>query len=72
MSEGKVKWFNAQKGYGFIAAADGRDIFVHYSTIGGDGFRTLDEGDAVSFDITEGEKGPRATNVAPLSEPPTS
>jgi cold shock protein len=69
MLEGKVKWFNPRKGYGFIATPDGRDIFVHYSNIGGEGFKTLDEGDAVTFDVVEGEKGPRATNVMPLSPP---
>ena len=63
MVEGKVKWFNPRKGYGFIATADGRDVFVHYASIAGDGFKTLDEGDSVSFDIVEGEKGLRATNV---------
>lgn len=67
MSDGKVKWFNPRKGYGFIAAPDGRDIFVHYSSISGDGYRTLAEGDAVSFDIVEGEKGLRAENVIPQS-----
>jgi len=63
MSEGKVKWFNPRKGYGFIATDDGRDIFVHYASISGDGYRTLAEGDAVTFDIVEGEKGLRAENV---------
>ncbi len=63
MADGKVKWFNPRKGYGFIGTTDGRDVFVHYSSIGGDGFKTLDEGDTVSFDIVEGEKGLRATNV---------
>ena len=63
MSEGKVKWFNPRKGYGFIAADDGRDVFVHYSDITGDGYRTLVEGDTVSFDTVEGEKGLRAENV---------
>ena len=63
MSDGKVKWFNPRKGYGFIATADGRDIFVHYSSISGDGYKTLVEGDAVTFDIVEGEKGLRAENV---------
>ncbi len=67
MSDGTVKWFNPKKGYGFIAAADGRDVFVHYSSISGDGYRTLEEGDSVSFDIVEGEKGPRAENVVPKS-----
>jgi CspA family cold shock protein len=71
MSDGKVKWFNPKKGYGFIAAADGRDVFVHYSSISGNGYRTLDEGDSVSFDIVEGEKGPRAENVIPKSDSET-
>ncbi len=65
MPEGKVKWFNTRKGYGFISSADGPDIFVHYSNISGDGYRTLNEGDAVSFDVVEGEKGLRAENVVP-------
>jgi CspA family cold shock protein len=63
MSEGKVKWFNPRKGYGFIATDDGRDIFVHYANISADGFKTLSEGDPVSFEIVEGEKGLRAENV---------
>ncbi len=63
MVEGKVKWFNPRKGYGFIGTDDGRDVFVHYSSIAGDGFKTLDEGDTVQFDVVEGEKGLRATNV---------
>ncbi len=63
MPEGKVKWFNPRKGYGFIATADGRDVFVHYSSISGDGYKSLVEGDPVSFDIVEGEKGLRAENV---------
>ncbi|OHB66851.1 MAG: cold-shock protein [Planctomycetes bacterium RBG_13_60_9] len=67
MSEGKVKWFNPRKGYGFIGTADGRDVFVHYSSINGEGFKTLEEGDTVLFDIVEGEKGLRATNVVPKS-----
>ncbi len=67
MSEGTVKWFNSRKGYGFIGTNDGRDVFVHYSSIAGDGFKTLGEGDVVQFDITEGEKGLRATNVVPKS-----
>jgi CspA family cold shock protein len=65
MLEGKVKWFNPRKGYGFIGTDDGRDVFVHYSSIAGDGFKTLGEGDTVLFDIAEGEKGLRATNVVP-------
>ena len=63
MSDGKVKWFNPRKGYGFIATTDGRDIFVHYSSISGDGYKTLAEGDPVTFDVVEGDKGLRAENV---------
>ena len=63
MSDGKVKWFNPRKGYGFIATEDGRDIFVHYSSISGDGYKTLVEGDTVTFDIIQGDKGLRAENV---------
>lgn len=69
MSDGTVKWFNQRKGYGFLCTADGREIFVHYSNISGEGFKTLAEGDPVSFDIVEGEKGPRAQNVIPKSAP---
>jgi len=65
MPDGKVKWFNPRKGYGFIAAADGKDVFVHYSSITSQGYKTLDEGDEVSFDVVEGEKGLRAENVVP-------
>jgi len=68
MSAGTVKWFNSRKGYGFIATADGRDVFVHYANIESGGFKTLAEGDAVTFDIVEGEKGPRAEKVAPVEE----
>ncbi len=67
MSEGTVKWFNSRKGYGFIATTDGNDVFVHYSNIASDGYKTLNEGDSVSFDIVEGEKGLRADNVVQLS-----
>jgi len=67
MAEGTVKWFNPRKGYGFIATADGRDLFVHYSSISGDGYKTLVEGDAVTFEIVEGEKGQRAQNVVAKS-----
>ena len=63
MPDGTVKWFNPRKGYGFIATAEGHDVFVHYASISGDGYKTLAEGDTVSFDIVEGEKGPRAENV---------
>jgi CspA family cold shock protein len=61
---GKVKWFNEKKGYGFIERDEGGDVFVHFSAIKGDGFRTLAEGQAVEFDIVQGEKGPQASNVA--------
>jgi CspA family cold shock protein len=61
--EGKVKWFNPRKGYGFIVTGDGRDVFVHYSNIEGGGYKTLDEGDPVTFEVVEGEKGLRAENV---------
>ena len=67
MSDGKVKWFTPRKGYGFIATSDGRDIFVHYSSISGDGYKTLVEGDPVTFDIVDGEKGLRAENVVAKS-----
>ena len=63
MANGTVKWFNDQKGYGFIKQEDGPDIFVHYSGIIGDGFKTLKEGDQVTFDIEQGKKGPAAVNV---------
>ena len=63
MSEGTVKWFNPAKGYGFIASADDQEIFVHYSSISSEGFKKLAEGDAVRFDIVNGEKGLRAENV---------
>ena len=63
MATGKVKWFNNTKGYGFITAEDGTDVFVHHSDIQGEGFKSLDEGDAVEFDITQGDKAPKAANV---------
>ncbi len=63
MSKGTVKWFNNQKGYGFITAEDGKDVFVHYSGLNMEGFKTLEEGAAVEFDITDGAKGPQAVNV---------
>ena len=66
MAEGVVKWFNEKKGYGFISMEDGKDIFVHYSSISTPGFKTLAEGDKVSFDIEDGNRGPVAKNVQKL------
>ena len=66
MAEGKVKWFNGQKGFGFIEKDEGGDVFVHFSAIQGAGFKTLVEGQRVSFDVTQGKKGPAAENVKPL------
>jgi CspA family cold shock protein len=63
MSKGKVKWFNEAKGYGFIQQAEGDDVFVHFSAIVGDGYRTLAEGETVEFEITESDGRPHATNV---------
>ena len=63
MVQGTVKWFNESKGYGFITRDDGDDVFAHYSAIDGNGFKTLTEGDTVSFDIVEGNKGPKAINI---------
>lgn len=63
MSKGTVKWFNNQKGYGFITAEDGKDVLVHFSGLNMEGFKTLEEGAAVEFDITDGAKGPQAVNV---------
>jgi cold shock protein len=62
-NKGTVKWFNGEKGYGFIMQDDGPDVFVHYSAIVGEGFRNLDEGDNVEFEITDGPKGKQAQNV---------
>jgi CspA family cold shock protein len=66
MARGRVKWFNAQKGYGFIEVEGGTDVFVHYSAIQMPGFRTLEEGQQVQFELQDGEKGPHANNVLPL------
>ncbi|HPT82964.1 MAG TPA: cold shock domain-containing protein [Limnochordia bacterium] len=63
---GKVKWFSAEKGYGFIECEDGEDVFVHFTAIQGSGFRTLNEGEEVSFDIVQGDRGPQAANVVRL------
>jgi len=63
MAQGKVKWFNESKGFGFIEQESGEDVFVHYSEIQGDGFKTLNEGDSVEFEVSDGPKGPQATNV---------
>ena len=63
MNTGTVKWFNEAKGFGFIARSEGDDVFVHYSAIEGDGFKSLADGDRVSFDVTQGPKGPAAANV---------
>ncbi|MBR5954615.1 MAG: cold-shock protein [Methanobrevibacter sp.] len=63
MAVGKVKWFNAEKGFGFITLEDGTDVFVHFSAIQGDGFKTLKENEEVTFDITDTDRGPQAANV---------
>ena len=66
MAEGTVKWFNEKKGFGFIQQEDGGDLFVHYSAISGTGFKTLYEGDRVSFDVEQGDRGPAAKNVTKI------
>ncbi|MCF6137527.1 cold-shock protein [Pseudalkalibacillus berkeleyi] len=63
MNTGTVKWFNAEKGFGFIEISEGNDVFVHFSAIQGEGFKTLEEGQNVSFEIVEGDRGPQASNV---------
>jgi CspA family cold shock protein len=64
MAQGTVKWFNSEKGFGFIRRDEGDDVFVHYSAIAGDGFRSLEEGQRVEFDVVPGRKGPQAANVS--------
>jgi CspA family cold shock protein len=66
MATGTVKWFNESKGFGFITQDNGTDVFAHYSAIQGDGFKTLDEGAEVSFDVVDGEKGPKAENIVKI------
>ncbi|MBR2902688.1 MAG: cold-shock protein [Clostridia bacterium] len=66
MSTGKVKWFNAEKGYGFITSDEGTDVFVHFSSINVDGFKTLNEGQAVTFDVESDARGQKAVNVTPV------
>lgn len=66
MARGTVKWFNNQKGYGFICNEEGKDVFVHYTGLNMEGFKTVSEGDEVEFEVIEGEKGPQAVNVTKL------
>lgn len=66
MNEGTVKWFNGEKGFGFITREQGDDVFVHFSAIQVDGYKTLEEGQKVNFDVEEGQRGPQATNVTPV------
>ena len=70
MPSGKVKWFDAHKGYGFIIGDEGQDVFVHYSTIQGDGFQALKDGETVDYELITGEKGHHATNVIRSDQPP--
>lgn len=67
MAKGHVKWFNASKGYGFISQEEGGDVFVHFSAIQGDGYKSLDEGQEVEFEVVNGAKGPQAANVVKVS-----
>ncbi|MBI1823782.1 MAG: cold-shock protein [Nitrospirae bacterium] len=66
MAKGTVKWFNASKGYGFLSQENGEDVFVHFSAIKGDGYKTLNEGEAVEFEVTNGAKGPQASSVVKI------
>jgi CspA family cold shock protein len=68
VAKGRVKWFNEKKGYGFISSEDGTDVFVHFSAINREGFKTLYEGDEVEFEVSKGPKGPQATNVVVLGK----
>jgi CspA family cold shock protein len=68
LARGKVKWFNNSKGYGFIGQDDGPDVFVHFSAIRGDGYKSLQEGDAVEFEVVTGQKGPQADNVVKVDQ----
>ncbi|MHA0856210.1 cold shock domain-containing protein [Paenibacillus sp. CMAA1364] len=64
--QGKVKWFNAEKGYGFLETSEGNDVFIHFSAIQSEGFKSLDEGQEVEFDVVDGARGPQAANVTKL------
>ena len=68
MNTGKVKWFNAEKGFGFITNSEGKDVFVHYSSINSDGFKTLEQGQTVTYDIIESDRGQQASNVTVVNE----
>ena len=68
MAVGKVKWFNAEKGYGFIKDEEGKDIFVHFSSINSDGYKTLEEGQKVTYDLVESDRGPQAKNVTVVTD----
>jgi len=69
MATGTVKWFNSEKGFGFISQENGPDVFVHFSAIAGEGYRNLEEGEQVEFDVTQGQKGPQASNVRRVAAP---
>lgn len=71
MATGTVKWFSSEKGYGFISQEDGPDVFVHFSSIQGEGYKNLEENQKVEFDVTEGDKGPQAANVRLVGYSPT-
>ncbi|AEF25959.1 cold-shock protein [Streptococcus parauberis] len=67
MAQGTVKWFNAEKGFGFITQENGSDVFAHFSEIQSDGYKSLDEGQKVEFDVTDGQRGPQASNITKLA-----